>query len=215
MSSQKEKELKIFTQCAEFMNPLDKTGILNVFRLLSLHFEIMPISSSNTKDNNFYLMNNLNESNNFSESTTTNDNNYIEEKVDNKIVNSFKVNNGNKNKNNKRAKKVELTNLTDYDFYPSDSENLKEFYNKYKPSSNLEINLIFLYYFQEIRKEKDITADHIYSAYRHIGLKVPSFPQTIYDTKSRRGWIETENKDLKLTTAGLNHINHDLQKNNE
>ena len=201
--SEKEKELKSFNQCADALSVLDKRSILKVFHMLSIHFEVVPfLENSNDNKNNF--------------------NNNIQDSIEDEVFLEAPKKTAQKKvavsttaKKSKISSK-DLTYLTDYDFRPAGVEGVKEFYEKYKSTSNMENNLIFAYYFQEKRQEKEISTDLIYSAYRHIGLKIPSFPQSLFDTKARKGWIETANMhELKVTRAGINFIEHEIGKAND
>lgn len=95
-----------------------------------------------------------------------------------------------------------------------DKPSLKDFFSKYNLSNNFERNLIFVYYLQNINKEPAITADHIFSCYRYVGARIPgAFKQSLWDTASQRGWIDTSSLDsIKLTTQGINYIEKDMAK---
>lgn len=206
--TEKEKELKSFNQCADALSVLDKRSILKVFHMLSIHFEVVPfLGNSDEQKNNF-------EANNTSENNSENNSEVFIEAPKRPV--QKKNTTSSSTKKSKSTSSKDLTYLTDYDFRPSGSEGIKEFYEKYKSISNMENNLIFTYYFQEKRKEKEITMNLIYSSYRHIGLKIPSFPQTLIDTKARKGWIDTAHlNDLKVTREGINFIEHEIAKAND
>ncbi|MNR61124.1 hypothetical protein D3C85_1827760 [compost metagenome] len=54
---------------------------------------------------------------------------------------------------------------------------------------------------------KEITFDHIYSCYDILGLRISeNLPQTIRNTASSSGWIETKQSILFLTIKGSNQI---------
>ena len=94
-------------------------------------------------------------------------------------------------------------------------ESLRDFYSRYAPSSNMERNLLFVYFLENTAKVKPITIDHVFTCYRNImGLKVPkSLEQSLTDTSGRKGWIDTSSQDdLKLTVPGLNHLEHDMKQ---
>jgi hypothetical protein len=95
-----------------------------------------------------------------------------------------------------------------------DKPSLKDFFSKYNPSNNFERNLIFVYYLQNTTKVAAITSDHIFTCYRHVGVKIPgAFKQSLWDTASQKGWIDTSSlEDIKLTTQGINYLEHDIAK---
>lgn len=61
--------------------------------------------------------------------------------------------------------------------------------------------------------EQNIGANHIYTCYMDLGSKFPSnMRQSLADTKSRKGWIDTSNmNDIRVSTIGENAI-IDLKK---
>lgn len=93
-------------------------------------------------------------------------------------------------------------------------ERLKDFHASFTIKSNLERNLVFMYYLQNKIEVSPITPDHVFTCYRDVGVKVPTaLVQSLRDTSNRRGWIDTANtNDLKVTTPGMNHLEHDLPK---
>jgi hypothetical protein len=200
----KERELKSFNQCADALSSLDKRSILKVFHMLSIHFEVVE-----------HLISNPNGTNN-KDSSSTNENNtqhLLEPVIEEQKTQT--------NKEKTSARKIKSTNsktptyLTDFNFKPSDNKSLKDFYSEYEVKTNYENNLIFTYYLQELLKTTSISTNHIYSCFRHLGLKVPSFPQILKDTRTRKGWLDVSNtNDIKVTREGLNYMQHDLPKNN-
>ena len=103
--------------------------------------------------------------------------------------------------------------ITELNLSPSGKDSLKNFMSKYKVSSGAEYNLVFVYYLQKIIGEKNIGANHIYTCYMNLGSKFPSnIRQSLADTKSRKGWINTSNmNDIRVSTIGENAI-IDLKK---
>lgn len=205
--TEKEKELKSFNQCADALSQLDKKSILKVFHMLSIHFEVMP--SIETLKNNGVDTN----------SRTLHDT-HSEVLIEQQSSTSGNLKSERKEKTAPKKTKApafkEPTYLSDFDFRPSGKDSLKDFYGKYKSKSNLENNLIFIYYLQEIVREIPVTMSHVYSCYRHLGIKIPSFPQTLVDTKGVKGWIEYPNyNEIKVTRAGINYMEHEMAKNEE
>jgi len=94
-------------------------------------------------------------------------------------------------------------------------ESLRDFFSKYKPSSNLERNLVFVYYLKQVAGIEHITIDHVFTCYRNIkSLKVPgSLKQSLIDTNILKGWFDTSSlDDIKLTVPGINYLEHDMKK---
>jgi hypothetical protein len=125
-----------------------------------------------------------------------------------------------KKNSKKKSQKASSGNgsiLGDLDLAASaNAKSLKDFYAQYKPTSQFEKNLIFVYYLANEKQEKSITLDHIYTCYKMLGERVPTaLPQSLRDTAGQKGWIDTSNiSDIKVTTIGDNFINHDIKKSN-
>lgn len=203
--TEKEKELKSFNQCADALNTLEKKSILKVFHMLSIHFEIVDnLVSRPSMDN----LDNNNYEENIVEKPKQIEAN-IEQKKQPPKANSV-------SKKVKSQGSKGQTYLTDFDFIPSGQKSLKVYFNEFEPKTNYDRNLIFVYYLQEILSTTNISTDHIYSCYRNLGLKIPSFPQTLVDTNVNKGWISTSNtNDIKVTRTGMNYILHEMQKNDK
>lgn len=203
--NEREKVLKAFNQCSDALSSLDTKSIMKVFQLLSVQFDI--ITFQNPSDTSEPRQSETPSQQLYIESSKSSQEEIVKESPKNQ---KEKVPSSKKGKSNS-AKTPQY--LSDFDFRPSGKESLKDFFNRYDSKSNLEHNLLFTYYLQEIVKVESITTNHIFSCYRHLGLKIPSFPQTLIDTKSRKGWIETANSDnLKVTREGINHFEHEFTR---
>jgi hypothetical protein len=105
--------------------------------------------------------------------------------------------------------------LKDLDLSPQrDILSLRDFYALYNVKSNYERNLIIVYYLEHILELASITLDHVFTCYRHVNVKVPhALQQSLRDTSSRRGWLDTSSGDnLKVTVGGVNYIEHDIKR---
>lgn len=94
-------------------------------------------------------------------------------------------------------------------------ENLREFYAKYNAKTNMQRNLVFVYYLQHSLEIKGINCDHIFTCYRDIPkLKVPTaLYQSLIDTNINKGWLNTKSMDnIKVTIKGINYFEHDMPK---
>jgi hypothetical protein len=93
-------------------------------------------------------------------------------------------------------------------------QSLRDFFSQYEPSSNLERNLVFVYYLKQIAGIELVTIDHIFTCYRNIkDLKVPiQLQQSLIDTRTLKGWIDPASlDDIKLNVPGINHLEHDMK----
>lgn len=94
-------------------------------------------------------------------------------------------------------------------------QSLRDFYNKFKPASNFEKKLIFVYYLNQELGIAGVTVDHVFTCYRDIpGIKAPAaLQQSLWDTTSHRGWLDTSSsEDIKVTIPGINYLEHDMPK---
>lgn len=96
----------------------------------------------------------------------------------------------------------------------TNSKSLRDFYAEKSPANAMECNAVFVYFLQQIAGIDSITIDHIYSCYKDVGIKYPNaLRQSIADTSSRRGWLDTKSfDDIKIATPGENYVEHDLPK---
>lgn len=90
----------------------------------------------------------------------------------------------------------------------------KSFYDKKRPSSKAEFNLVAIYYLAEILKISDVNLNQIYTCYKEVSVKPPDhFKQSFRDTKSRDGYIDYDDQwSISLTHRGKNFVEHDLPK---
>jgi hypothetical protein len=94
-------------------------------------------------------------------------------------------------------------------------QNLRDFFSQYEPSSNIERNLVFVYFLKQIREIEQVTIDHIFTCYRYIkDLKAPiQLQQSLIDTKIKKSWIDTASLDnIQLNISGINYLEHDMKK---
>lgn len=112
----------------------------------------------------------------------------------------------------KRSGKEEPKFLGDLDLSIGSLGRLKEFHARYLAKTNYEHNLIFVYYLKEGTGLDEVSEDHIFTCYRTVQVKIPgALRQSLIDTKTK-GWIVVEGGSVRLTTAGRNHLEHDLAK---
>lgn len=104
--------------------------------------------------------------------------------------------------------------ITGINLLPNNKDSLRDFVSKRSVSNAQEYNTIFVYYLERILELRDITPDHIFTCYKHLGVKPPSnLRQSLFDTRSRKGWIDTTSiNDLKITVEGINKVEFDFKK---
>lgn len=85
---------------------------------------------------------------------------------------------------------------------------MDKFCKGFSVKNDNERNLLFVYYLSETLKITAINNDHIYTCYDELGLRIPENMQSsIYKTKTRTGWIETnDNSNITVTVKGRNKI---------
>lgn len=105
------------------------------------------------------------------------------------------------------VKELDLTDIAN-DF------SLQDFYAAKGPQTAMESNVVFVYYLQQIAGVERIGVNHIYTCYKHMGIKYPNaLKQSLADTSSRKNWLNTSSfEDIRLDTAGENYVEHDLPR---
>lgn len=105
---------------------------------------------------------------------------------------------------------VKDLNLAGQDDKPS----LNDFYAQYKITSNLERNLVFVYYLKNVVALDPININHIFTCYKQAKAKVPvALNQSLWDTSHLKGWIDTSSlENIKLAIPGMNYIEHEIAK---
>ncbi len=127
----------------------------------------------------------------------------------------YPVNEKKANSAKKVSKSSNSSIIKDLNLKPKDGKSLKEFYAEKNPESNIERNTVFVYYLEKILNINDITADHIFTCYKEMGLKIPlNLRQSIFDTASSRyGYLDgSDTQHIKLIIRGENFVEHDLPK---
>jgi len=102
--------------------------------------------------------------------------------------------------------------VTDLNLRPNSKTSLRDFIATKKPKDNQQRFAVITYYLQKTISIKNITSDHIYSAFKEIGEKVPlNIDGALLVTSRRKAWLDTSSlSDIKLTVAGENFVEHDL-----
>jgi hypothetical protein len=129
---------------------------------------------------------------------------------------------GTNNKVNTKAKKNKnagVNVVNDLELAASgDIPSLKDFYAKFIIKTDIERNLLFIYYLEQVRKMSGgISVDVIFTCYRNLTIKIPAdLKQSLRNASHTRSWIDTsDSTNIKTTTVGSNYVEHDLLKNNE
>lgn len=114
----------------------------------------------------------------------------------------------------RKGSREEHSMVTDLDLSNTKAGRLKDFVARFVLKTNMERNLAFVYFMQHEMELANIAENHIFTCYRHIGVKVPgALRQSLFDTSSAKGWVNTSHMDdIRVTTIGMNHLEHDLPK---
>jgi hypothetical protein len=103
--------------------------------------------------------------------------------------------------------------LRDLDLTPSGKVSFIDFVNEKQPKTNHDRNVVSVYYFDRVLEVGAVTDDHVYTCYRDMGWRLPSpnLNNGLSLTSSRKRFIDTsDNKNITLTSKGLNYVEHDL-----
>lgn len=115
------------------------------------------------------------------------------------------------------AKPDSYTILPDLDLFGKKHgrQSLKELYAEMGGAklNNYEASTVFVHYLTRVMSENNVGLNHMYTCFKHVGLRIPNIRQLMYDQKKRTHFINiTKLDDLKLTVNGENLIDHDLPK---
>lgn len=107
------------------------------------------------------------------------------------------------------------TILGDINFKLPGKPSLKDFIADKKPKEEGgELVTILVYYMQKILGIENLTADHVYTAYKEAGVKVPTaLNQSMKNIRSRQGWLDTSDmNNIRTTIKGDNLVEIDLPR---
>jgi hypothetical protein len=118
--------------------------------------------------------------------------------------------NGTVKKNSKKTGGPRI--VTDLNLRPNGKSSLRDFVTEKGPNDNQKRFAVIIYYLQKKISTKNIDENHIYTAFKDIGVKVPlNIEGALSVAAKRKGWIDTSNlNDVKMTVGGENFVEHDL-----
>jgi hypothetical protein len=114
----------------------------------------------------------------------------------------------------KKDRNAGIELVPDLDLVQEGGTSLKDFFSQKKPSTAEEQALVFAYYIKHHVKVNPIGPGHILMCFTHLEERKPlDLKQTIRNLSKSKGWLTcADMNDLKLTTAGENHVKHELGK---
>ena len=196
-----DKELEAIFKCHEYLQDLDNDSRMRVFKYLLDRYGLVNTSTA------------------FSNASPTIPNKQIEdvetvvqENIEKNSQHSIK-NNTQNNSNPKKTKSSlqSYSLITSLNLNPKGKKSLKDYFAQFSTKSNFEKNIVILTYLSSELGEKNIGVNMIYTCLKHLGLKIPNIKQSLFDTKNRKGWIDTANvEDLKITVSGENFMEHEI-----
>jgi hypothetical protein len=111
-------------------------------------------------------------------------------------------------------KKPAAPRAKDINFRPEGKQSLRDFAAEKTPASFAEMNLVVVYYLEEVLAIPAIEAGHVLAAYTECGWRVPTDPvNALIVTASRKKWLDTSDmKAIHLTFQGRNTVQHDMPR---
>jgi hypothetical protein len=108
----------------------------------------------------------------------------------------------------------DLKFLTDLNLRPKGKDSLKDYSSRDQVKTAADLTLLIVYYMKEVLGLDKVTVNHIYTAYKEIGKKIPTpLKQVLTNHKNSKNWIDVSDwEDIKFTIPGMNHVEHDLLK---
>jgi hypothetical protein len=107
-----------------------------------------------------------------------------------------------------------LSLVPDLNFRPAGQKSLKEFIERKKPQSDVEIVMLVVHYMQHTMKLPKIGPAHVMTALKDVGKAIPvDLRQTIRNLKKSKAWLNfTDIEDIRSTTQGDNFVEHEMGK---
>jgi hypothetical protein len=89
-----------------------------------------------------------------------------------------------------------------------------EFCDLKKPKSNIEFNVVAIYYLSKVLELENTTLDHIYTCYKEASRPLPiNLRQGLIDTSgSKYGYINIKGNDYSIPVRGENLVEHELPR---
>jgi hypothetical protein len=110
------------------------------------------------------------------------------------------------------GKSSDLSFVSDLNLRPKDKQTLREFFDTKQPTSNEQTFAVVIYYLKAVLNVEKVGANHVYTAFKDLNLKVPlRLATVISNAAARHRWIDTKSSnDYQMTTHGENFVEHDL-----
>lgn len=118
-------------------------------------------------------------------------------------------------KKTRRSKKpLSYSFVKDLNLQPAGTVSLRDFFASKATQTQQEQITVILHYLTKTLELDNVGPNHIYTALKDVDVQVPAdIGAVIRNIAFRKNWIDSSNSDdLKLTVAGENFVEHDLQK---
>jgi len=114
----------------------------------------------------------------------------------------------------KKSASMQSFALVDEIYQGKDAKAIKDFYGQYNVKGNLQKVTLFIYFLQKELKLTGITANHLYTCYKIVGIPLPkALQQAVRDAKNQKTWLVHDDwDDLKITHMGENAVEHEFEK---
>lgn len=95
-----------------------------------------------------------------------------------------------------------------------DKQAFKDLCSAKSPQSNIEFNVLAVYYLKKVLNVPKVSLSHIYTCYKEIPRKVGGLRQSVLDASGNRyGYLDAGDlEDIKIPTRGENLVEHELPK---
>lgn len=110
-----------------------------------------------------------------------------------------------------RSKPPTMSIVKNLDLHPEGKIAFKDFFSTKNPRNNYQAIAVSTYYLDRILELANITPNHIFTCFKEVSRRTPAnMPQSIRDTSSKKGWIQTEKGKVEITNIGENIVEHEL-----
>ena len=119
---------------------------------------------------------------------------------------------GGEKKAPKARKNPTYSFVKDLNLRPQGKKSLKDFITEKAPQDQQARLAAIIYYLTKDLGLPNVGVNHVYTALKEIGERVPSdIAQIARNIAGRKGWLDSaDSDDLKVTTRGENFVEHEL-----
>lgn len=103
--------------------------------------------------------------------------------------------------------------IVDVNLHPDGQPSLKDFFREKKPKTDPQKYICIIHYMRNHAGVEAVSTNHIYTAFKQLGQKVPNIQQGLRNTRARYAWVQFTGRGcVALTRIGENAVEHELPR---